>query len=151
MIYFRLMLLDEIIPKMHLSILAQFQKRFVGWKGKNLFIGGRLVLINLVLSSLPLYFFSFYKALSKVILELVKIQRRFILQGWSESQKISWVSWEQVSRHKSEGVQRRKTYLNLNLSPLAKWKWRLLTDSSTIWYNPLVLKYGNLQLPHDQQ
>jgi hypothetical protein len=36
-----------------------FEKRLSSWKGKHLSNGGRLVLINLVLSSLPMYMMSF--------------------------------------------------------------------------------------------
>ena len=39
----------------------RFQKRLSGWKGKLLSAGGKLVLINSVLSSLPLFMFSFFE------------------------------------------------------------------------------------------
>ena len=39
-----------------------FEKRFSSWKGKHLSIGGRLTLINSVLSSLPMYMMSFLRS-----------------------------------------------------------------------------------------
>lgn len=36
------------------------RKRLSRWKGRNLSLGGRIVLIKSMLSSLPLYFFSFF-------------------------------------------------------------------------------------------
>jgi hypothetical protein len=54
----------------------------------NLSIGGCVTLISSVRSSLHLYFFSFFKALTCVIKELVRIQRNFLWGGGSESKKI---------------------------------------------------------------
>jgi hypothetical protein len=50
-------------------ILEIMRKRLSIWNGRHLSIGGRVTLINSVLSSLPLYFFSFYKAPICVIKE----------------------------------------------------------------------------------
>jgi len=43
------------------------------WKGRNLLIGGRVVLINLVhsTSNLPLFYFSFFKASWNVLYKIV--------------------------------------------------------------------------------
>jgi retron-type reverse transcriptase len=41
----------------------RFQKRLSGWRSKMLSVGGRLVLINSVLSSLPMFMMSFFKYL----------------------------------------------------------------------------------------
>jgi hypothetical protein len=56
-----------------IPIIESMRNRLNTWKGRNLSIGGRVTLINSVLSSLPLYFFSIYKAPSCVIKELVTI------------------------------------------------------------------------------
>jgi hypothetical protein len=45
-----------------LPIIESMKKRLNTWTGRTLSIGGRVTLINSVLSSLPLYFFSFFKA-----------------------------------------------------------------------------------------
>jgi hypothetical protein len=42
------------------SIEECIEKRLSGWKGKMLTTGGRLVLINSVLSSLPMFMMSFF-------------------------------------------------------------------------------------------
>ena len=42
-------------------IEERFEKRFSGRKGKSLLVCGRLVLINSVLSSLPMFMMSFFK------------------------------------------------------------------------------------------
>jgi hypothetical protein len=39
----------------------RIEKRLSGWKGKMLTVGGRLVLINSVLSSLPMFMMSFFE------------------------------------------------------------------------------------------
>jgi len=41
----------------------RFQKRLSCWRGKMLSVGGRLVLINYVLSSLPMFMMSFLRYL----------------------------------------------------------------------------------------
>jgi hypothetical protein len=41
-------------------IEERFEKTLSGWKGMVLRVGGRLVLINLVLSSLPMFTMSFF-------------------------------------------------------------------------------------------
>jgi len=51
----------------------------VVYKGKKISFGGRIVLLNFVLGSVPLFYFSFYIAPKLIIKELTAIQRRFIL------------------------------------------------------------------------
>lgn len=55
-------------------VIVAMRKKLQCWKGRSLSIGGRITLINLVLNSLPLYFFSFYKGPKNVIKALVAIQ-----------------------------------------------------------------------------
>ena len=43
------------------TVEDRIEKRLSGWKGKLLSVGGRLVLINSVLSSLPMFMLSFFE------------------------------------------------------------------------------------------
>jgi len=55
-----------------------------------------VTLINAVLTSIPIYFLSFFKAPSRIVDKLVTIQRRFLWGGGSEQRKIAWVKWKTV-------------------------------------------------------
>jgi hypothetical protein len=57
------------------------------WKGKLLSIGGRLVLINSVLSNMVLYMLSFFLLPKGVLNRLDFFQSRFFWQGNSEKKK----------------------------------------------------------------
>ena len=59
----------------------RFQKRLSGWKGKLLSTGGKLVLINSVLSSLPLFMFSFFEVPREVLKKLDFYRSRFFWQS----------------------------------------------------------------------
>ncbi|RZB71032.1 LINE-1 retrotransposable element ORF2 protein [Glycine soja] len=114
------------------------------WRGRNLSIGGKVTLINSVLSSLPLYFFSFFKAPKVVIKELTQIQRDFLWGSHEEERKICWVSWEDICKPKKEGGLGVKNLEVLNISLLAKWKWRCIHDHNALWRDLLAFRYGNL-------
>jgi hypothetical protein len=58
------------------------EKKLISWKGKYLSVGGRLVLINSILSSLPMFMLSFFLRSLKVVLEKIDYFRsRFFWQN----------------------------------------------------------------------
>ncbi|GJT61429.1 RNA-directed DNA polymerase, eukaryota, reverse transcriptase zinc-binding domain protein [Tanacetum coccineum] len=60
------------------EVVNRFSKRLSMWKAMLLSVGGRLTLVKAVLGSLPLYFFSVFKAPKAVISRLDSIRRRFL-------------------------------------------------------------------------
>lgn len=73
-------------------VIKKLRNRLSTWRSRQLSIGGRITLINSVLPSLTLYYFSFFKAPKNVIKEMTAIQRNFL---WGESgsgRKTAWVS-----------------------------------------------------------
>lgn len=48
-------------------ILFKLIRRLEGWKNRHLSIGGRMVLLNSLLSTIMIFMFSFYKALKAII------------------------------------------------------------------------------------
>jgi hypothetical protein len=60
-------------------IINRIRSRLSGWKSKHLSLGGRLVLLKYVLSSLPVYALSFFKAPSGIVSSIDSILRRFFL------------------------------------------------------------------------
>jgi hypothetical protein len=125
-------------------ILDSMKKKLSAWNGRNLSIGGRVTLIKSVLSSLPLYFFSFFKAPVCVIKELESIQRKFLWGGGLENNKMCWVSWDRICQPKEKGGLGIKNLALFNSSLLCKWKWRSLNDGDASWYDLLWFRYGSL-------
>jgi hypothetical protein len=107
-------------------------------------MGGRITLINSVLASMPLYFFSFYKAPNCVIKQLVRIQRNFLWGGGLVEKKLCWVKWDQISLPKSQGGLGVKNLALFNSALLSKWKWRFLDERNALWSDLLSFRYGHL-------
>jgi hypothetical protein len=66
----------------------RLQKRLTSWKGKLLSLGGRLVLINSVLTNMVLYMISFFQLPKGVLHRLDYFRSRFFWQRDSEKKKI---------------------------------------------------------------
>ncbi|PNX89544.1 ribonuclease H, partial [Trifolium pratense] len=124
-------------------VVESMLKRLSGWNGRHLSIGGRVTLINSVLSSLPLYFFSFFKAPKGVIHQLVKIQRNFLWGGGLDDKKLCWVKWEHVCLPKEKGGLGVKDLSLFNQALLSKWRWRCIVDINAVWYELLRHRYEN--------
>ncbi|GAU51457.1 hypothetical protein TSUD_413540, partial [Trifolium subterraneum] len=125
-------------------VVEAMKKRLNAWNCRNLSIGGKVTLINSVLSSLPLYFFSFFKVPVCVLQDLINIQRRFLWGGRSDIKKICWVSWDTICLPKDKGGLGIKNLNCFNQALLCKWKWRGLCDHNTLWTKLLEHRYGSL-------
>jgi len=60
-------------------LLNKFKSRLSGWKLKHLSLGGRLVLLKYVMSSLSVYALSFFKAPSGIVSSIESILNCFFL------------------------------------------------------------------------
>jgi hypothetical protein len=78
----------------------------------------------------------------KVWKEIVRIQRGFLWRGLSKRRKICWVKWDEVCKPKKEGGLGIRDIRLVNLSLLAKWRWKLLSNEFAGWKEILMAKYG---------
>ncbi|GAU37021.1 hypothetical protein TSUD_207270 [Trifolium subterraneum] len=125
-------------------VVEAMSTRFSRWSGSHLTYGGRITLINSVLASLPLYFFSFFKASICVLNQLVSIQRNFLWGGGLEEKKMCWVKWDHVCLPRDLGGLGVKNLKLFNIALLSKWKWRCVNDSEAVWKEVLRHRYGHL-------
>ncbi|MCH80143.1 LINE-1 reverse transcriptase like [Trifolium medium] len=123
-------------------VLEVLQKRLASWKNKYVSLGGRVVLLNSVLAAIPIFYLSLFKIPVGVWKKIIRLQRRFLWGGAAGASKIPWVGWLDVCRTKKEGGLGVKDLRIMNISLLAKWKWRLLSEGDSIWKNVLRDKYG---------
>ncbi|GKV26094.1 hypothetical protein SLEP1_g35447 [Rubroshorea leprosula] len=123
-------------------LVESFQKKLLAWKSWYLSFGGRVILLNPVLSSLPVFVMSVFLLPKGLISSLDKIRRAF-LWGWNDaSKKINWVRWEVVSRNRLQGGLGVKDIRKFNLSLLGKWWGRMASGEESLMCRIIKEKYG---------
>lgn len=126
-------------------LAKKVKNRIACWKDKNISMGGRATLLQSVLSSIPIYTLSFHVLPKSTILEIIKIQRAFLWEGNDSSNKISWVSWSDISKKKGDRGLGIKDLGNFNKALVGKWIWRILEEESRLWVKVLNSRYGSLE------
>lgn len=79
-------------------------------------------MINLVLSSLPLFFSSIFKIPEGIARKLVSLKSRFLWGCEGGREKISCVGWENICCPKEHGGLEVKNISLFNNDLLAKWR-----------------------------
>ncbi|MCH80431.1 LINE-1 reverse transcriptase like [Trifolium medium] len=121
-------------------LVQHLRKRLFSWRNKHISLGGRIVLINVVLNAIPIFYLSFMKM-------PVIVWKWCGFKGSSYGgNKVSWVKWAVVCKAKSKGGLGVRDARIVNLSLLTKRRWRLLLPGRALWKDVLVAKYGSLIL-----
>jgi hypothetical protein len=119
------------------GLIHQEEKRLSRWKADTLSIGGRLVLLNSVLSSQPIYYMSVFFLPKRVISRLDKIRRRFLWHGHKESQgqsrPVHLVNWPVAIRNKELGGLGIRDLEKTNCALMFKWMWQWVQNSQDWW------------------
>jgi len=123
-------------------VIDHIVSRLSSLNHKFLSFGGRSVLLKSIMSSLPVYFLSFFKAPTSIISSIESIFKRFFWRGGEDFRKIAWIDWEFVCTPKEDGGLGVKRVGAFNLSLLGKWCWRMLVDKEGLWYRVLKTRYG---------
>ncbi|XP_058783098.1 uncharacterized protein LOC131657751 [Vicia villosa] len=123
-------------------VLSTVKSRLSGWKNKHLSIGGRIVILKSVLYAIPVYYLSFFKAPTGIILKLESIFKQFLWGGGENERKINWVKWDKVCRPIEEGGLGIRRLGLFNSALLGKWKWKIRVEKKGIWFAALVNRYG---------
>jgi hypothetical protein len=84
-------------------LIDHLKKRFRSWGSRYVRLGDRIVIINSVLNAIPIFYLSFLKVPAEVLDKIVRIQREFLWGGLKGGRKISWVSWKEVCKPRSQG------------------------------------------------
>jgi len=120
-------------------MLEKIRNKLNLWDNRCISLGGCIVLLNSVLNSIPIFSLSFFKMPAKV----VGLQRRFLWGAVrSDQNKICWVKWSKICQPKAKGGLGVRDIKLVNISLLAKWRWRLLSEEDLLWKFVLRDKYG---------
>jgi len=121
-------------------IQERVEQRLSSWKGKNLSTGGRLMLINSVLSSLPMYMMSFFEIPKGLRKKLDYFRSRFFWQTDEYKRKYRLAKWDILCQPKDQGGLGIHNLELKNIALLSTWLYRLLTTDGT-WQQILRNKY----------
>jgi hypothetical protein len=113
------------------QIEERFEKRLSCWKAKHLSYGGRLTLINSVLSSLPMFMMSIFEIPKGVIKKLDQYRSRFYWQGDTDKKKYRLTKWDILCRPKDQGGLGIIDLEIQNICLLSKWIVNLLNTEGT--------------------
>nr|GEU77674.1 RNA-directed DNA polymerase, eukaryota [Tanacetum cinerariifolium] len=130
------------------EVIGKISTRLSKWKIKTLSVGGRLTLIKSVLTSLPLYHMSLYKALLGVLHDLETLRRKFFNGIDKNERKVSLIGWNKILASKQKGGLGVSSFYALNRSLLFKWVWRFLSQDTSLLHRLITSLYGK-RLPSD--
>ena len=99
-----------------------------------------MTLINLVLSSLPMYMMSFFEISKGVRKKLDYFRSRFFWQSNENKRKYRLAKWSILCQPKDQGGLGIHNLELKNIALLSKWLYRLLTTDGT-WQQILPNKY----------
>lgn len=117
-----------------IPMIDKVETRLDSWKGKCLSRGGRLILVNSVLSAIPMHYLSFFIFPSWVLKRIDSIRRSFFWSGEKGAKGCSsLVNWETVCTPKDKGGLGVLDLRLFNLALMAKWWWRFQFDSQRLW------------------
>ncbi|CAL9004798.1 unnamed protein product [Prunus brigantina] len=120
---------DRISGKMH------------GWKHLLLSQAGKEVLIKAVIQAIPAYPMSVFKFPTTFCSELDSSIGKFWWGQSMDSDKIHWLSWENMGLAKIEGGMGFRNFSEFNNALLASQGWRLLMYPNSLWAKILKDKY----------
>ncbi|CAL1388326.1 unnamed protein product [Linum trigynum] len=122
-------------------VISKLRNRLESWKGSFLSLGGRVVLINAVLSSQSTYSCSLFPAPKGVVNAMEKIQRDFLWSGSMDKEKIHLISWDVCKIPKQKGGLGIRDLETHNHSLLLKWLWRFSSERESWWRELICLKF----------
>ena len=122
------------------EIENRIEKRLSGWKGKMLTVGRRLVLINSVLTSLPMFMMSFFELPRGVLEKIDCFRSRFYWQNDQHKKKYRLAKWKVLCQPRDQGGIGIYNLDIQNKCLLSKWLFKLLNEDG-MWQELLRNKY----------
>jgi hypothetical protein len=62
-------------------VIKAIEKRLASWRNRYVSLGGRVILLNSILSLIPIFYLSFFKLPMSVWKSIVKLERNFLWVG----------------------------------------------------------------------
>ena len=120
----------------------RFERKLASWAGKLLSYGDHLILVNSVLTSLPMFMLSFFEVPKGVRKRIDLFRSRFFWQSDGDKRKYRLTKWSVMCRPKEQGGLGIENFELKNKCLLSKWLFKILTEDG-VWHELLRNKYLN--------
>ncbi|KAL5768233.1 hypothetical protein ACOSQ2_015016 [Xanthoceras sorbifolium] len=124
---------DRVNKNTFREILEKVQRRLASWKSSTLFLAGRITLIKVVTSAIPVYAMQSTKLHNDLCCKLDRVNREFLWGHSTERSSVHLVNWAMVCKPKILGGLGIKSMKLMNQSLLAKFGWRILLGEDGVW------------------
>jgi len=125
------------------KLINMVKARLSPWKAIYLSLGGRLSLINFVLSTVPVYWMSVFKLPAWVICDIDKIRRDFLWKGPDLKAKgARLIAWKRICRPRHMGGWGILNLQDFNNALLGKWWWKIASSPNGCWRHILIANYS---------
>ena len=114
-------------------LVAKITKKISLWFYRWLSIGGKYILIKLVLEGQPIYWMSMEVIPRPAINKIKKLMFHFLWSGQNESKQYHICRWETLSRPKKNGGWALHNLAHFNLDLTTNTLWRVITQGG-IWH-----------------
>lgn len=124
-------------------VILKVRKRLASWKGRFLSLGGRLTLVNSVLSTLSTYWMSIFRLLAWVIKKIDQIRRDCLWSGPDiDKTTCHLVYWRNLCLPCEQGGWGILDLYTFNQALLGKWWWKFMSGAN--WCVSKVIQFNYL-------
>lgn len=102
---------------------------------------GKEILIKAVAQAIPVYTMACFDITKSLCDDLSSMIGRYWWSQMDKQNKIHWVSWDKLSRPKTDGGLGFRDLHSFNLAMLAKQAWRLLQHPTSLCAKVLAARY----------
>lgn len=115
-------------------IKDKVQGRVEGWDKQYLSRGGKEILLKTVAQAMPTYAMSVFIQPLELCKDLERIMCKFWWRtGHSTNRGIHWMSWERLSKRKTQGGMGFRSVHDYNVAMVGKQGWRLIMNPESLF------------------
>ncbi|KAK9095318.1 hypothetical protein Scep_026787 [Stephania cephalantha] len=123
-------------------VIQKIGHRIESWKGGWMSRGGRLTMLQAVLSAIPTYFLSLFEIPKGVAKKVEGMMKRFLWSTMGDGKPSYLVAWNTVTKPKELGGTGIEDLKRTNKAFAMKWLWRLQNEPEALWAKIIKSRFG---------
>ena len=108
-------------------------KRLDGWKGRWLSFAGKILLLQTVISAIPIYSMSCLKIPLEVLKYIEQRMQKFLWNGTLNEEKIPLIGWDSLCKPKKSGGVSLRRWRDVNKALGVKLIWEMYDNPDQLW------------------